>query len=157
MQLNRSDGKRYLDRWGVRTPWFGIYLHKMTAGDPGIDLHDHPWLLKSFILKGGYIETRANIRDHMAYGARTGNVVHKALTWNRIDLDECHTIDELLAPVTWTLAFSGPVRRRWGFYVPADIADQRGPDHHMDWIYYEDYDQTRQRGLSYGVQRGQTK
>ena len=128
LRLRRGDGEVYLDRWGWRTRWFGIYLHRMTAPDPGVDLHDHPWPFVSLILRGGYIEERADVRtahtaasfaeswpDHCERG-------HK-ITWmpgtiHRVRVDECHRIIGLRRVPTWTLVFTGRRYRNWGFYEP---------------------------------------
>lgn len=79
MRLRRADGAVYLDRWGFewpakseepyRRPWFGVFVHRMDAADPGIDLHDHPWWFGSLILWGGYTEERSDIRDAPARAA----------------------------------------------------------------------------------------
>lgn len=77
MRLRRADGSIYLDRWGIewptktesteehaeRRPLFGMFLHRMDAADPGLDLHDHPWWFGSLILWGGYTEERATTRE----------------------------------------------------------------------------------------------
>lgn len=64
LRLRRHDGQIFLDRWGVEHDRIGgIFLHKMSAPDPGIDLHDHPWWFASLVLQGGYIEERAASRE----------------------------------------------------------------------------------------------
>ena len=58
-KIYREDGKLYLWRlYILRTPWFGVMLHKIMDDDPDC-LHDHPWSFVSFILKGGYEEIQS--------------------------------------------------------------------------------------------------
>lgn len=125
--LRRGDDNRvYLNRWGFRTPWFGVYLHKMEAPDPGADLHDHPWPFVSLILKGQYTEQIANIRDLLGpqiTGYQRRQVWER--TWKRgsihvVRMDEAHTISKLIIP-TWTLVLTGKVHRKWGFYEVDDM------------------------------------
>lgn len=116
LRLRRADGAVYLDRWGLGTRLCGVYLHRMTAPDPGLDLHDHPWWFCSLILRGGYTEACAEARRELSDGG------HGFRTWRRgsvhsLGLDVCHRIIDIEKP-TWTLIFRGPVRRTWGFYTP---------------------------------------
>lgn len=151
LRLRRADGEIYLDRWGWelqrgrtspghRTPdsLFGIFLHRMDAGDPGIDLHDHPWWFVSLILAGGYNEQRCPIRD----ASRRARVIQKPEVglgpdevrrrWSirTMRLDEAHTITALHKRRSWSLVIHGPKRRPWGFYLPEG------------WVHWEIYDQT---------------
>lgn len=131
LRLRRGDGQVYLDRWGWRCPLFGVYLHRMTAPDPGIDLHDHPWSFVSVVLRGGYIEEVANVREAAtlatyaeAWPATCRRGVERAWragTVHRIRLDEAHRIIKLLRPTTWTLVLTGPNVRGWGFYEPLKV------------------------------------
>lgn len=126
MKLRWADGKVYLDRWGVQLDWLGaIYLHRMEAEDPGLDLHDHPWTFWSLILKGGYAERRAPIRD-----PKDETSIYRA-SWSirRLGLDECHRITALLGNrPCWTLVLRGPRRRLWGFYTDDGWIDERTHD-----------------------------
>lgn len=97
----------------------------MTAPDPGIDLHDHPWKFHSLILRGGYIEERADIRTP----TETRSHAWAAGTLHSFPLTDCHRIVLLEKKPTWTLVFRGPIRRRWGFYEPAGWVHHRDSDH----------------------------
>lgn len=133
MTLRRPDGAVYMRRWGVelaRPNVGGVYLHRFTAGDPGVDLHDHPWTFASVILRGGYVEERANIREATGLARLAARWPDRGMrrgvegTWRApsvhwVRLDECHRITSLTGPVCWTLVLRGPRRRRWGFYPPA--------------------------------------
>lgn len=155
LRLRRRDGTVYLDRWGVRIPGVGaVMLHRMEAPDPGIDLHDHPWWFCSIILRGGYRELRAGVREaptlatladrHPLTCERGHLVVRKPLSVRTMRLDECHTITRLRRPTSWSLVIAGPVRRRWGFYLPDG------------WMNEHDYDRTvrsQRRDLSTDIKR----
>lgn len=127
LTLRRADGLVYLDRWGVR--WNGVgavYLHKMSAPDPGMDLHDHPWPFVSVILRGGYTEIRNEIRSllsfkHLWFSRDAGLAAPTMREWkagsvHMIQKDIAHTIIQLSKTPTWTLVFTGRVDREWGFY-----------------------------------------
>lgn len=129
LTLRRADGRVYLDRWGFGHDRIGkILVHKMSAPDPGIDLHDHPWSFVSVILWGGYTELRANIRraarraqtaeESGAPALRGREVVRRPGSVKLLRLDECHTITELAGSTSWSLVICGPRRRAWGFYTP---------------------------------------
>jgi hypothetical protein len=137
MRLRRQDGKVYLDRWGFETPIGGLYLHHMTAPDPGVDLHDHPWVFWSLILKGGYEEERCESRSAPTYAryaekfntCRRGVVhVHHRWSIHRVQMTECHRITCLIGAECWTLVVRGPRRRSWGFYLPGGYMDEHEYD-----------------------------
>lgn len=53
----QSPGQVYLRRLRVaQTPLCGLYLHWINEPDTDRDLHDHPWVFWSLILRGGYSE-----------------------------------------------------------------------------------------------------
>lgn len=140
MRLRRFDGKVYLDRWGLQAPRIGgIFLHRMDAPDPGLDLHDHPWTFLSIILWGGYIEERALCRSAplLAHAAEVlddkiprGETVERRrwLSWRVMRLDQCHRITALTRPRVWSLVIVGPYRRSWGFYLPRGYIGERAYD-----------------------------
>lgn len=139
MRLRRYDGAVYLDRWGVQIPWLGgIFLHRMDAADPGLDLHDHPWSFLTFVIWGGYTEERALVREapllasiaeHWPDTCTRGVVENRRpFTWRLMRLDECHRITRLHRRRAWTLVFIGPVRRSWGFYLPSGYIGERQYD-----------------------------
>lgn len=135
MRLRRADGEIYLERWGISHKRIGgILLHRMTAPDPGVDLHDHPWTFITIPLWGAYIEERADTRQAPIM-ARIAELHHDTcrrgvvtvVSWlrpKRMRLDECHRIIRLKRKTVWTLVLNGPVRRGWGFYMPGGYVDQ---------------------------------
>lgn len=128
LTLRRADGQVYLDRWAIGHDRIGgIMLHRMTAPDPGVDLHDHPWWFLSVVLWGGYTEERAETRQapELAMLAEAMPTVSRGVPTRRpwgsartMRMDECHRIVALDRRTCWTLVVKGPRRRRWGFYLP---------------------------------------
>lgn len=135
MRLRRHDGSVFLERWGIEADRIGgVFVHQMSAPDPGVDLHDHPWWFFTIPLNAGYTEQRAPTREapDLAMIAEehpdtcTQGVVGKVRRWRPrlMRLDECHRITDLDRPVVWTLVVHGPKRRKWGFYLPAGWVDE---------------------------------
>jgi hypothetical protein len=132
--LRRQDGLAFLERWGIESERIGgIFLHKLEAPDPGVDLHDHPWAFLSIIF-GGYTQERlhvdravaiAKLEEHAPAGVPRGVREHKRwLSFMR--LNQCHRIIKLDRPVVWTLVIHGPHRRKpWGFYLPTGWMDEQ--------------------------------
>jgi hypothetical protein len=107
----------YMRRWVVKTPWFLVRLHHIMRGDSDRHFHDHPFDFVSFILRGGYVEHTPE-RSPRAF--KPGDVVVKKAT----DLHYLKLID---GPA-WTLVFTSPYYREWGFktecgWVKADQYD----------------------------------
>lgn len=97
----------YLHRWYMSPKGSGDnqFLHHILAADEPI-FHDHPWHFRSIILSGGYDE-RTTPDGNIRYSV--GDVIfHSAST--------CHYITRVL-PDTWTMVFTGPKIRDWGFMV----------------------------------------
>lgn len=102
----------YVRRWWIipRNRFFNIYLHHIILSDERPP-HDHPWCNLSFLLIGSYIEHRilaGGVHIQKRYVA--GNLkLRRAKTAHRLALDngEC-----------WSLFFTGPVIREYGFHYP---------------------------------------
>jgi hypothetical protein len=135
MRLRRADGRVFIERWGAEIERLGgIFVHRMSAPDPGVDLHDHPWWFVTVPLVGSYTEQRAPIREAPAWArvaekfpeTVTQGVVQRLYRWRPrlMRLTECHRITDLHTPVVWTLVVHGPNRRRWGFYLPDGWMDE---------------------------------
>lgn len=115
LAVYRSDIRDYMERWILRTPWFMVRVHHILRSDRGDDLHDHPFDFASFILHGGYTEVTP--LGVAAYSA--GNVlIRRAEQLHRLVLDH----------QAWTLVFTGPLRRSWGFRTPTGWVDWREYD-----------------------------
>lgn len=156
----RSDDEAFLKRWGLECRAGGIFLHKMEAPDPGIDLHNHPWTFWSLVLWGGYWEERINESEavELARFAEDWDRAHPdaldlhldeflpivnstprgyrslrlPLSGRKFSLDECHRIVHLRRKTCWTILVHGPRRaREWGFFTPDG------------WVGHTDYDRDR--------------
>lgn len=124
--INNGDpADPYLYRWWIipRNKWFNIYLHKMMRDDQP-DMHDHPWLNVSIILKGGFIEqvpdkrfartpfTRVTDLPRVGRRRRPGAIIFRRAT----------AVHRLVFPANnhpgycWTLFLTGPWLRVWGFH-----------------------------------------
>lgn len=100
-----TPGDEYLDRIRIIvTPWFQIMLHRIYRPDRQRDLHDHPWDFLSIILWGRYIETTVA-------GDR------RCRWWNWKRATDRHSIKWCSRRPVWTLVFTGPRQRTWGFWV----------------------------------------
>lgn len=139
MRLPRFDGQVHMDRWGFELERIGgVFLHRITAPDPGQDLHDHPWSFVSLILVGGYTEQRALSReaaDLACIAERWPETCDRGVIEHRgrwsvkaMRLDECHQIVDLGGRTCWTLVVHGPHRREWGFYLPAGFLSEHTYD-----------------------------
>lgn len=117
--------KIYLKRRRViQTPWFGFFVHHIYLTDSQRDPHDHPWVFRTFVLRGGYTErlhTIPNVSLNYSYLQ-----FHKRFSWHKMPLDQAHKI-VLLNDKTVTLVFVGKRRRSWGFFTR---------DGFIDWTEY---------------------
>lgn len=112
--IRQSDGVAYLTRWWiVKTPWFGVALHRMKGADARTTLHDHPWPFVSIVLRGGYTQRRLKPRG---MGVIERQHVRRI---NHLGLQDAHSIIELDRTPTWTLVFTGKQVRSWGFWEPS--------------------------------------
>lgn len=152
LRLRREDGKVFLNRWGWESKRIGgIFLHRMSAPDPGTDLHDHPWTFVSFVIAGGYSEERAQNREAPAWAALAEawesskhgvEEERRPGSFRVMRLDECHRITELHKRHSWSIVIHGPARRRWGFYLPYG-----GPTGIFTWVDHSEYDSLNRRTL----------
>ncbi len=114
--VRSKEGSTYLTRWWlVLTPWGGIALHRMSAPDARVTLHDHPFSFVSIILRGGYTERRLDPRTMLVDEHRHVRWVNRM----RVGID-AHSIRELDRPVVWTLLLVGRSPRTWGFLEPVE-------------------------------------
>lgn len=114
----------YMYRWWLFNPFDGsgsgatylrlhkwlpvsIRVHRIMRPDRDRHLHDHPWNARTIILKGGYVEERAD--DWIRY--------HTAGDTARIRHGEYHRIAEVSEGGVWTLFITYRYRGTWGFLV----------------------------------------
>ncbi len=109
----------YLHRWFLipRNKYFNIYLHKFMESDEQ-NLHDHPWHSVSFLLKGKLLETYIPHGNRYVY--RTREPKRFIPVFRHAEL--LHRLEVKDAPV-WTLFITGPIIRRWGFWVRGKWVD----------------------------------
>ena len=94
-----------LIRWVLfRSPWLGIYVHKLCRSDHDRALHDHPWPFVSIVLNGSYVE----ISEHGRTRRKRFGVIFRRATWRHRFV--------ISNPPVWTLVFVGRRTRRWGFW-----------------------------------------
>lgn len=95
----------YVIRWRVEAPPGSLRVHHWLAPDDDRAYHDHPWWFITLVLRGGYTDRSPAGDDHLrAPAVRLRRALHQHTVIP--DADGC-----------WTLLLTGPVRRRWGFWV----------------------------------------
>lgn len=121
MIIYRRNEEHYIHRWYLipRNRYLNVYLHH-TLLDDDEPPHDHPWANVSIILRGGYWETLFNpLQDsggrwHLPGIVRwrsPGSVVfRRATSVHRL------TVEDTVARHSWSLFFTGPYQRDWGFW-----------------------------------------
>lgn len=132
---DRIIGENYLHRWHLlpRNPLFGIFLHRFVGSDDDRALHCHPWISLSFLLKGDLFEIYDD-GDPRAYAARRIKrfrpVFRRATHTHRLVLG--------VEGDAWTLVFTGPVVRAWGFRCP------------QGWVHHKDFTDATGNGIGRG-------
>lgn len=106
-----GDGKTaYLERVTIiLTPWFSILFHRINRPDNQRELHDHPWSFFSIVLRGWYGENVPRPGGGQQYKKRRW--------WNFKRAESRHSIRFVSRKPVVTLVFTGPRRRKWGFWV----------------------------------------
>lgn len=106
-----GSAKPYIRRWYLfRTPLISLYLHNMLRDDDDRALHDHPWNNVSVVLIGGFVEVTP-----------TGRLSRAPLSVTFRSATDAHRLElRHHAGVTssWSLFFTGPYLRKWGFHCP---------------------------------------
>lgn len=95
----------YLIRWRFECPAFSVRLHHWLAPDDDRAPHDHPWSFRTFVLKGGYLDS-----------SPSGDVHLKAPATRRVPAEHQHTVYPDPGGC-WTIIVTGPKVRDWGFWV----------------------------------------
>jgi len=121
-------GRPYLLRWYVlpRNPVLNVYLHKFVRDDDDRALHDHPWPSLSVLLKGWYIE----VTEEERFGRRVE--VHSPYFAGAVRLRSATFRHRIMLPhgrPAWTLFFTGPVLREWGFWCRSEGGTERFVPH----------------------------
>ena len=126
----RKRGRDYMKRrYLLSTPWFGIYLHHILLPDQDRGPHDHPWNMRTFILKGWYVEEvftfGVPLGEHNQIVASENRLKvlakprqHRRFSLMKLTTDQLHRITQLSRGGAWTLCLVGRRQREWGFLVP---------------------------------------
>lgn len=119
----------YMLRWWVipRNRWLNVYLHKIVRDDDDRALHDHPWRTVSLYLKG-------RVRETCQYPLRPEAEWEQGIPAEREWFGEIrelsapnlvyrsqhfrHRLELIDGKPCWTLFFTGPKLREWGFWCP---------------------------------------
>ena len=91
-------------RWRFIAPWKCLRIHHILRSDSDRHFHDHPMDFTSLVLWGGYIEYTPNA---MPRTCRPGTIVRRKA-------EDLHYL-KLIGKSAWTILFTGPFRREWGF------------------------------------------
>lgn len=132
-------GSPYLKRWFVYIFGFTLRLHKFYRGDDDRAPHDHPWPFWTFPLTGYWervwdsrnqVELRY-VKPWRLHGRPTSGFRHMVLGSRRHRwLDQWQREVDVLfdTPVPfWTIVFTKPKDRSWGFYPNGE------------YVYYRDF------------------
>lgn len=100
-----KEGNIYLERWWLipRNRWFNVYLHKISGPDDRTP-HCHPWISLSYCLAGVLREYRPGKSIRLIF---TGDMTYRRSTC-------LHSLANVSSEV-WTIFFTGPEIREWGF------------------------------------------
>lgn len=96
----------YAVRYVLNLWLFSIRVHVWRRSDDKRYMHDHPWGFLTLVLRGRYTDVSPSGRDLM----RAGSVRHRRSGhrhYAEVPRGGCVTI-----------LFTGPARRKWGFYLP---------------------------------------
>ena len=161
-EIGRRGLDRYLTRWtlwGKRANADGkgkVFLHLFHRGDAEPYNHDHPWPFWSLILWGGYWEVTectapAEVRDALQAGElvpqswEDGVMILRKPVYRRKwygpfrllrrPAEWRHRAELPEGKRCWTLIWTGPKIRSWGFWCP-----QRG------WINWREHEKNQEAG-----------
>ena len=122
-----ADGRLYLLRWHLipRNRFFNIYLHKFIGSDKRV-MHDHPWISLAYQLSGQLSEIYcrpiiANREEHAtalllkSVKWMSESRIIKKGQWTYRNSRFLHFIIPESNFECWTLFFTGPKIRDWGF------------------------------------------
>lgn len=94
-----------MERWVLNVGLFSIRIHHWRSSDDGRFFHDHPWNFITLVLRGSYVDVSTSGRESMTLGT----IRYRSAT-------HAHTT-EVAPSGCWTIVLTGPVVRRWGFWV----------------------------------------
>lgn len=95
----------YAYRWVLNLGLFSLRIHHFLRSDDKRYFHDHAWWFITLVLKGSYTDVSPNGEDKLRSGSiryRKANHPH----YVKVSEGGC-----------WTLLITGPMVRKWGFWV----------------------------------------
>jgi hypothetical protein len=96
----------YMRRWVVNFKLFSLRLHRWYYGDDERNFHDHSWWFITIILAGGYTDVSPAGEDRLGVFS---------IRFRRANFRHTVRIDNHKG--AWTFLLTGPLVRRWGFWV----------------------------------------
>ena len=95
----------YMIRWILDFKLFSIRLHHWISSDDPRHFHDHPWNFISLVISGYLIDRHpGGDSDRVTWSISKFPARHK----HTVMVPECGA---------WTIMLTGPVIRKWGFWV----------------------------------------
>lgn len=135
--ITRGPGRDpYLIRWTLlQTRWGKVMLHRFFRSDYEGALHDHPWRFVSIILAGGYWEVTSEdphlkpwewwpirLAPNQARWFGPGRILRRPAQWR-------HRVAIEPGKGAWSLVFTGPKVREWGFWCPGGVGFRSAAAH----------------------------
>lgn len=120
---NHKDECHYLTRWTLETPLGSIRLHHWINSDDTRSLHDHSWNFIIIPLRGYYFDiTEKGFSPHINYVIMPGRIYFRnAQHKHAVYLPE----SQIKRGGVWTLLFTGPVIRKWGFWADNNFVTKK--------------------------------
>ena len=142
----------YMRRWHVwpRNRFCNLYLHRFNHSDEDRAKHDHPWINISYLIEGCYYEiTPAGrfLRESGAFIARKATALHRVEV---IDMEPYYKDGKSRIIPCWTLFFTGPKVRTWGF----ECIRSDGTKFWRDWKTFTGVDHNKTGSGPAGLGRG---
>lgn len=105
-KIDPSRGCWYFTRWVFILFGYSIRLHHWRQDDDQRFMHDHPFWMLIFMLRGGYTDLSPAGEDHLGFGA----VRFRPATYK-------HTV-RVDKGGAWSFLLTGPKVREHGFWLP---------------------------------------
>lgn len=116
LEIKNKKGELHFRRYGIKTPWFGIFIHKIYKADNEAHRHNHPWNHIIFPLGGEYIEERQSpLNDQVDYLYRMFSWQPR---WNWRQAHWYHRIYEIMKGPVTSLCIVGRTK-----YLPNGVED----------------------------------
>ena len=128
--ISLNEDRSYMHRWGLFSSYFSkrylrgrnVYLHCMVGDDWSRDMHDHPKKFWSIGIAGCYVE-------ETPYKTTT----YRAPWFRSFPPEHVHRL-RLGSKRVWSLVYTGPIERDWGFWVLKEVFKDK---QFKDWGWYQ--------------------